>query len=164
MLEVVTEAKLAASPTRVWAVLTDFKGYSQWHPWLTIKGVAAQGASINCSLAILWRERVCTIEAKIEDLHQRELLSWVFGFRGVFVMEERYSIEPIATGSSLRHSVKCRGLMTLLLGRGMTKKIDHLLRSADFALAGHLRKRRLQSATAAGHSSGKRHPKRRKRW
>ena len=162
MIEAVTEARIDAPPDKVWSVLTDFGRYAQWHPWLTIRGVAAPGASINCSLGVLRRGQIYSTDARIKDFQEQMLLSWVFGIRGVFVMEERFSMEQIETGASLRHSVTYRGLLALLLGRAMKKRIDHLLRSADYALVEHLRKQRLSSPTKAGQPSGKRHRGRRK--
>ena len=162
MIEIVTETRTGAPPGKVWSVLTDFERYAQWHPWMTIRGVAAPGASIECSLSVLGRGQIYSTDARIRDFQKRVQLSWVFGIRGVFVLEERFSIEQIETGATLWHSVMCRGLLALLLGRAMKKRIDHLLRSADYALMEHLRKQRLSSPTQAGRPSGKRHSKRRK--
>lgn len=163
MLEIVTEAQIAAPPAKVWAVLTDFERYAQWHPWLAIRGVAAPGATVDCSLGVLRRRQIYSRDAQIKDFRDRALLSWEFGIRRVFVMEERFSIEQIGSGSSVRHSLKCRGLLVVLLGRAMRKRIDHLLRSADYALAGRLGEQRPVSPPApASRPSGKRHHKRRK--
>lgn len=159
MIEVATEAKIPASAGKVWAVLTDFDRYTQWHPWLRIRGVAAPGASITCSLYTWGRGRALTSDAEITEFQEGAEFSWVLGLRGVFIMEERFSIEQIATGAVLRHSVKCRGLASLLLGWAMKQKLEHLLKGSNEALARQLSRQRLKSPTAATRSSGKKHRK-----
>ena len=162
MIEVVTEAKMPAPAGKIWRVLTDFDRYPEWHPWLRISGVAAPGASITCSLDTWGRGRALTIDAEITEFEEGAALSWVLGFRGVFIMEERFSIEQIATGAVLRHSVKCRGLTPLLLGWAMKQKLEHLLTGSNEALARQLSRQRLKSPTAATRSSGKKYRKARK--
>ena len=156
MIEVVTEERIAAPASEVWSVLTDLERYEDWHPWLTIRGVAAPAASITCSLNVAGWGWIYSTDARIKDFQERAALSWVFGIRSVFVMEERFTIEQIATGASLRHSIKCRGLVAALLGRPMKKRLDHLLRSSNYALARHLSSKRSKSPTAATQLSGRR--------
>lgn len=162
MIEVVTEAKIPASAAKIWEVLTNFHRYAEWHPWLTIRGVPAPGASITCSLDTSGRGRGLTTDAEITEFQEGAALSWLLGFRGVFVMEERFSIEQIATGAVLRHSVKCRGLTPLLLGWAMKQKLEHLLKSSNDALALHLRRQRRGSPRASGSSSGRKNTRTRK--
>ena len=125
MIEVVTEAKIPAAAAKIWGVLTDFDRYPEWHPWLTIRGAAAPGASITCSLDTWGQGRALRADGEITEYQEQAALSWVLGVRGVFVMEERFAIEKIGTGANLRHSVKCHGLAALLLGWAMKQKLEH---------------------------------------
>ena len=165
MIEVASETKIAAPTRKIWGVLTDFDRLAEWHPWLKIRGVAAPGASIAGSLDTWGGGRYLPMYGEITEFRERAAISWVLGFRGVFILEERFSIQQIATGASLRHSVTCRGLLVLLLGRAMEKRIGPLLRNADYALIEHLRKQQQQqqrSPAKAGQASTKRRSKGRK--
>lgn len=163
MIEVASETKIAAPTDKIWEVLTDFDRLAEWHPWLKMRGDAAPGASITSSLDTWGRGRFLPMYGEITEFRERAAISWVLGFRGVFILEERFSIQQIATGASLRHSVTCRGLLVRLLGRAMEKRIGPLLRNADDALIEHLRRQQQQrSAARASQASTKQRSKRRK--
>jgi uncharacterized protein YndB with AHSA1/START domain len=64
-----TEIEIAASPQRVWDLLVDFDGYSQWNEWLPeLRGEAVEGGR---AIAKVWldgklrraRHRVLEVEA-----------------------------------------------------------------------------------------------------
>jgi len=162
MIEVENKTSIGAPPGKVWGVLTDFERFAQWHPWLKMRGVAAPGASIASSLDTWGRGRYLPMYGEVTEFREPAALSWVLGFRGVFIFEERFSIKQIATGASLRHSLTCRGLLVLLLGRAMKKRIGPLLERADYALIQHLRKQLPKSPAQVGQPSGKRRRGRRK--
>lgn len=159
MIQVVRVEKIDALPGEVWGVLTDFERFAEWHPWLKIRGVAAPGVSITCSLDTWGRGRYLPMYGEITEFREPAALSWVLGFRGVFIFEESLSIRQIATGASLRHSLTCRGLLALLLGRAMKKRIGPLLQRADYALVEHLRKQLPKSPAKAGYTSTRRRRK-----
>ncbi len=48
MITIETEARIAATRERVWAVLTDYAGYARWNPYLVaVEGEARGGALLT---------------------------------------------------------------------------------------------------------------------
>ena len=48
MKEIVTEIEIAAAPSRVWKVLTNFEKYSDWNPFMTkVSGRAVEGEELE---------------------------------------------------------------------------------------------------------------------
>lgn len=60
------------------------------------------------------------------------------GFPGVFTINERFVLERIATGTSLRHSMRCQGLAAILGKPFMKSKMQALMRSSAEAMAAYL--------------------------
>lgn len=154
MLELTTEVELVAPAGKVWAVLTAFGSYPSWHPWLRISGAAGSGETIRYSFDPAMNGRTLTMDAEIEEWQHPVSLAWAFGFPGVFTLQERFLLHRSARGTRMQHSIKCRGIAALLLGRFMTRKIEALLTSSDGALAAHLAKRRPASPKGALQRSG----------
>jgi hypothetical protein len=51
MKELVTEIDIAATPSRVWKVLTNFEKYSNWNPFMTkVSGRAVEGEKLEVTL------------------------------------------------------------------------------------------------------------------
>ena len=48
MREITTEVEIAASPTKVWEILTDLDRFSEWNPFiLGAEGVVKEGAGLR---------------------------------------------------------------------------------------------------------------------
>jgi hypothetical protein len=51
MKELVTEIDIAAPPSRVWRILTDFEKHADWNPFMTkVRGRAVEGEKIEVTL------------------------------------------------------------------------------------------------------------------
>jgi hypothetical protein len=92
-----TEIDIAATPARVWEVLTDFAAYPDWNPFIRrITGPVAVGSRLEATLqppgnrATTFRPTVLTAEPERE-------LRWIgyVGTPGIFDGEHRFRIESI---------------------------------------------------------------------
>jgi hypothetical protein len=98
--EIQTEIDIAASPERLWAILTDFAAYPDWNPFIrSIEGPLEKGGRLTVSIqpvgasAMTFRPTVLVATPNAE-------LRWLgkFLFRGVFDGEHYLQIAPSTPG------------------------------------------------------------------
>jgi hypothetical protein len=96
--QIFTSIEIDAPPNIVWEVLTDFKHFDQWNPFIrSVTGEATRGAQLQVQIhspdggSMMFRPVVLVAEAERE-------LRWLgrFLFAGVFDGEHRFQIEPLS--------------------------------------------------------------------
>lgn len=123
--ELVTKIDIAASPDRVWEVLTDFAAYGEWNPFLTdITGKPKKGAGLVVEMAgptgkpVIFRPTVLTVEPGKELRWRGSLfLPRLFDGEHVFLLEETDG------GTHLVHCEGFRGILVPLLWKGLSGSI-----------------------------------------
>lgn len=117
MSELVTSIDVAASPERVWSVLTDFRAYADWNPFLTsVQGAARKGARLTIRLAPPGKPAV-TVRPVVDALEAPRRLAWK-GFAlapGFFDGEHCFDIETIPGGCRLTHSERFSGVFVTIV-------------------------------------------------
>ncbi len=124
MREIRTEIDIKASPEMTWKVLTDFKSFSQWNPFIRqIEGAPNTGTKLKIYLHTssgknrTYRPTV----TKVEPNHE---LRW-FGksfIPGMFNGEHIFIIEPIETDHiRLIHKEVFTGLLVSLVGNHLDR-------------------------------------------
>jgi hypothetical protein len=92
-----SEIEIAASPDRVWSILTDFPSYPAWNPFVRrISGSSIKGTRLEAHLqppggrGMTFRPTVLAAEPGRE-------LRWLghLGVSGLFDGEHRFQIEPL---------------------------------------------------------------------
>ena len=115
--ELHTEIEIAATPERVWSILTDFAAFPEWNPFIRfMHGVPQKGARLEGRIqpsgtsGMVFRPTVMAAEAGRELRWLGRLL-----FPGLFDGEHRFLIEPLAPGKvRFRQSERFRGLLVPL--------------------------------------------------
>lgn len=117
MYNIDTEIEIHAPAALVWEVLTDFRAYPQWNPFVrSISGALEEGGQLEVfiqpagSRGMRFRPRV------LAALREREL-RWRGSllFRGLFDGEHHIRIEPLDSGGvRLRHGEHFAGLLVPL--------------------------------------------------
>lgn len=121
-----TRTEIAASPLRVWNILTDFEAYASWNPaLLSAKGKAVRGGLLQ--VVIQWpglkrddyRLTVTAVEPERE-------LRWLghFGMKGLMDGDHRFIIET--TGEervTLTQSEDFSGLLVPLFGYWLRRNV-----------------------------------------
>lgn len=119
---VVTQARIAASPERVFAVLADFARYGDWNPLnLAMTGEARLGAPLALTVRNPLDGKSTALTARVSRLEPARALEWSGGVPLLF--EGRHFFELSADGAAtlLRHGEDMRGLLPALWG---AKTID----------------------------------------
>lgn len=159
MFKVSREAKFAATPAQVWAVLADFPNYSTWQRLVRLRGNAGPEERIEYSLDPTGRERFFWLEGRITGWEERRSLAWSVGVKGLLVIDEAFTLRPAGAETKLHHSTAWRGIAALLGSRILKRRIPVVLAAWDKALAKMLREKSTHGSTA-GCPRNTRRPKR----
>ena len=161
MIHVISEIEIPASPRRVWDALIDFPNYPKWNPDVSIRGIAGSGNEIEWSFGSTPIERRKWTTALIIECEEPHVIAWSLGIRGLFTLEQRFSLQRIPHGTMLRHDVVCRGLISKLPGGRIRKRLSLRLSAINKGLHQYSSTSRGGSAPAPG--TGKtQEPKRRR--
>ncbi len=110
MPELTIELDLAASPERVWSVLTDFAAYPEWNPYQTIEGTAEPLAVVIVSTRALDGRLFPTTRAGIWKFEPNERLEFLNGLPLWFSSTRFFHLSPSAKGTLLKHGVRFSGI------------------------------------------------------
>jgi len=126
MQELNREIEIDAPPERVWAVITDFRAYPEWNPFIRrISGELREGARLEVRIeppgarATTFKPTVLTVEPNRELRWLGRLL-----VPGIFDGEHSLGIEPLE--SSRTRFVQSERFSGVLVGlvKGTLKKTD----------------------------------------
>ncbi len=112
-MEIKTKIKIAASPAKVWAILTDFEKYPDWNPFIkSLTGKPRPGEAIKVELGGMEFKPTVLVYDKNQELRWLGKL-WM---KGLFDGEHRFFLtENSDGGTTLVHSEKFAGLLIPLL-------------------------------------------------
>ncbi|OCX72310.1 SRPBCC domain-containing protein [Acidithiobacillus thiooxidans] len=100
MHQIVTQIDIAASPERVWSILTDFPAYPQWNPFIrAISGVAKPGEKLRVNIQPEGR-RAMTFRPKVLKAANQQELRWLghLGIPGLFDGKHYFQLTTISNG------------------------------------------------------------------
>ena len=119
--ELKTSITIAASPERVWQVLSDFSRYSEWNSFITaINGEVAEGKTIEALINGM------TIRPKILAFKPNEELRWKgkLFVKGLFDGEHSFTLVDNQDGTTtFLHNEKFNGIFVGLLRKTLDTTI-----------------------------------------
>ncbi|WP_436500864.1 SRPBCC family protein [Actinokineospora sp. HUAS TT18] len=129
-----------APPARVWAVLTDFANYPDWHPSLEVlAGQAERGSALHMRIAAgTPAERVA--EGEVLEVEPDRLLVWEGGMKGL--LWGRHTFELTADGTAT-HLVNTESFTGAMAADVLTA--SRALLEAEFAAANEALKALVES-------------------
>lgn len=145
MKEVHTEIAIAADKQRVWSVLANFAGYSDWNPFL--RSVAATpriGAPV--ALTVVIGRRTLHLDAAMLRYTPEREVRWagpISRLRGIVFRGEHYFIiEEAPSGVRFVHGERFDGLVIPLMRGWIDRNLAPAYEAMNVAL-----KRRAEAAT-----------------
>jgi hypothetical protein len=116
MKEYITTSKIAASPQRVWAVLTDGDAYRHWNPEIiAVDGPITLGAKITARVR-LGDGAVRSVTQRVIALEAPRLMEWVGGLPlGLFVGRRTFTLTPVSGGVEFRMHLHMSGLLAPMI-------------------------------------------------
>ena len=122
--EIKTEITINASPEKVWAILTDFKNYPSWNPFIkSIKGEAKVGNKIIANLQPPDAKGM-TFKPKVLAFNPNQEFRWLghLLFPGLFDGEHKFEIIDNGNGTcTFIQSEKFKGILVPLFKNMLDK-------------------------------------------
>lgn len=134
MIQLISEVEIPASPRRVWEALIDFPDYPKWNPDVAIRGVAGSGNEIEWSFGRAPGGRRMWATALIIECEEPRVIAWTLGIRGLFTVEQRFSLRGTPHGSRLRHEAVCRGFISKVFGGRIRRSLGLRLSAINAGL------------------------------
>lgn len=136
MYAVESTLDILAPVGRVWRVLVDLDCYGDWHPFVTLKGVAEPDSSIQME----HKTRIKSLpainaDAKIIRLDRQEAIAWQLGTKGLMQVEEGFDILKTEEGSRVTHRMRCSGLVSVLHLSFLDRRMEKALATTNIALS-----------------------------
>lgn len=113
-----TELTVAASPGRVWSILTDVRSWSEWTSILTHgRGLAAVGSPLSFRIRIPGLAPL-PVMAKVVRADPERALIWRGGAPGLLTGEHAFELREVPEGTRIFHHERFEGVLAgPLIGR-----------------------------------------------
>lgn len=105
---------IAASPERVWKVLTDLANYRDWHPNLEILTTVEEPVAVGTVLRLRTNAgspAQLEFEVAVTDVDEPSVLAWAGGDRETFYGRHRFTLIPHEGGIELVNEETFTGTM-----------------------------------------------------
>lgn len=116
-----TEIEIDAPPARVWGILTDLAGYSEWNPFITsATGTVATGERLVNRLEPPGGTAM-TFRPTITEVDEGRAFEWLgrLGLPGLFDGRHRFVLVPDGDGTRLIQSESFTGILVPLLRKSL---------------------------------------------
>lgn len=127
-MEIKTQIIINATPNKVWTVLTDFKDYPNWNPFIkSITGEPKVGQQITVSI-VSTEGKAMTFKPEVVVFNPNREFRWIgkLLFKGLFDGEHKFELIDNGNGTTIfNHSEKFKGIVVLLFKKQLkdnTKK------------------------------------------
>ena len=135
LAELFAMIEIDAPAERVWQVLTDFRRYPEWNPFMpSVAGEPVRRAELDVLVrpdgarAVRLRPRIVTFRPPKE-------LRWTARLPGLFAGEQRFVVEALdAARSRLIHEKRFRGLLVPFLRRKLDGPVKRSFDATGLAL------------------------------
>jgi hypothetical protein len=113
-----TSVLIAAPPSHVWSVLTDFDAYPSWNPFIrSLAGDKRVGANLEAVIAPPG-QKAQTFRPVVVEIVPERVFRWrgTLPIPGLFTGEHRFELATEASGTRFTQSERFTGLLVPLLG------------------------------------------------
>lgn len=137
MREIRTEIEIAAPPTKVWSILTDFEDWKNWNP---IINQASGAASLGSQLSMTMRGEDGKDGPKympiVTNFEEPKFFRWRAKMMAEFLLtnDKVFELEKTGSGTRLIHKELFSGMMVPIMWSKFDKGVPPILKSMNDAL------------------------------
>ncbi|MCF7826649.1 MAG: SRPBCC domain-containing protein [Candidatus Marinimicrobia bacterium] len=137
MREIRSEIDIAAPPTTVWAILTNFEKWQTWNPIVKqVRGVATRGSKLNVNMrgkeGQEGQHYVATITTFEEPLFFRWRAKMIADF--LFANDKVFELKETPGGTKLVHTEAFSGILVSLFWGKLDKQVPTILKTMNEAV------------------------------
>jgi hypothetical protein len=137
MREIRTEIEIAASPTKVWSILTDFDSWEEWSPIINqASGVASLGSELSITMRGEDGKDGPKYMPIITNFEKPKFFRWRGKMMAEFVMtnDKVFELEETGSGTRLIHKELFSGMLVPLFWSKFNEHVPSMLNSMNDAL------------------------------
>jgi hypothetical protein len=145
MRQISATIHIAATPQRVWAILTDLAAYPQWNPFIRqASGQLTEGATLTLRM-VPAQGRAMTFRPTVLAAQPGERLRWIGRviMPGVFDGTHQFALEDLGGHTRLTQSETFRGVLVPLARKSISQTEN------DFRALNQALKRRAEHLAAS---------------
>ena len=108
-----TELVIEATPSEIWAVLTDGSGYPEWNPVFTaVQGEHREGATVEYTMVLPGSDPT-QVKVTVVRAEEGRELNQFGGTRGILTFDHHWTLEPVDGGTRVVQHEYYRGIGVL---------------------------------------------------
>lgn len=111
---------VAASPERVWEVMSDCERWAEWTPSVTSVELLDKPMRLG-SRALIRQPQIPPGKFRVTALDPGRSFTWATGVPGILFAHARHSIEPVPSGARVTLALRFDGLLGGVMGRRMAE-------------------------------------------
>ncbi|HEX9758841.1 MAG TPA: SRPBCC domain-containing protein [Nitrospiria bacterium] len=137
MREIRTEIEIAAPPTKVWSILTDFDNWKNWNPIVTqASGAPSLGSELSVTMCGKDGKDAQKYMPIITDFEEPKFFRWRAKMMAEFLFtnDKVFELEETGSGTRLIHKELFSGMMVPLMWSFFDKGVPPMLKSMNDAL------------------------------
>ena len=135
--EIRTEIDIAASPEKVWEIITDIDAWQQWNPIINAsRGVAAKGYTLSITMVGKDGADGPKYYPTITQFDKPRYFHWQAEMITAAIMrnDKVFELEKTPSGTRLIHKELFTGMMVPIFGNTFDKNVPPMLNSMNLAL------------------------------
>lgn len=137
MREIRTEIEIAAPPTKVWSILTDFNNWKNWNPIVNqVSGVASLGSELSVTMRGDDGKDGPKYMPIVTNFEEPTFFRWRGKMMAEFIMtnDKVFELEETGSGTRLIHKELFSGMLVPLFWSKFDKGVPPMLKSMNDAL------------------------------
>ncbi len=137
MREIRTEIEIAAPPTKVWRLLTDFDNWKNWNPIVSrVNGAASLGAELKVAMRGDDGKDGPKYAPVITNFEEPKFFRWRAKMMAEFLFtnEKVFELEKTGSGTRLIHKELFGGMLVPMVWSKFEKNVPSMLKSMNEAL------------------------------